>query len=445
MRTILVKMVRSALAVICALAFTACQSTPQRPLEAIVGATLIDGNGGPAIADSIVVIEGSRIRAAGPRSDVPIPAAAEKIDGRGRWIVPGLIDLHVHLGAKAAPEFVAADYTRERIERNLNAYLRFGVTTVRSVGTDREAGFEVRKAQRAGARIGARLFTAGRGFTCTGGHPSQEIGAIARQVDTPEEARKQVAELDAQQADLIKIWVDSLGGKAPKIKGDVRAAIVSEAQRFRIPVVAHIQSLADTQQLLKAGASGFLHMVRDTEEIPQAFLDELKAKQIVFTPTLVRQELAWLYREHPELLDAADVVPSLEPGVLEAVRAAAAKREASPAARKEFDIAVRNTRKFALAGISIAVGSDGGSSIDFPGAMTHRELEILVGGGFTAGEAIMAATRNGALALGKTADFGTIEKGKLADLVIVTADPLADVRNLRKIERVMYEGEWTAR
>src|SRR6185369_13265363 len=122
-------------------------------------------------------------------------------------------DLHVHLGTRGGPGFNAADYTRERVEKNLNAYLYYGVTTVRSVGTERDAGFAVRKAQRDGSLLSARLFTAGRGFTAVRGHPSQEVGEIARQTDDPDDARKQVAELAAQQVDCIKSgWTISAAG-----------------------------------------------------------------------------------------------------------------------------------------------------------------------------------------------------------------------------------------
>src|SRR5436189_3694462 len=195
---------------------TGCKLNEETKVKAIIGAVLIDGNGGPPITDSVVVISGSRIRAAGLRANVPIPAGSDKINGSGKFLTPGLIDVHVHLGTRAGPGFQAAEYTRERIEKNLNAYLYYGVTTVRSIGTERDAGFAVRKAERDGSLLTSRLFTAGRGFTAVGGHPSQEVGDIARQVDDPDAARKQVAELAAQQVDCIKIWVDDSGGR-PKI------------------------------------------------------------------------------------------------------------------------------------------------------------------------------------------------------------------------------------
>src|SRR5216684_1728050 len=127
---------------------TGCKLNEETKVKAIIGAVLIDGNGGPPITDSVVVISGSRIRAAGLRANVPIPAGSDKINGSGKFLTPGLIDLHVHLGTRGGPGFQAAEYTRERVEKNLNSYLYYGVTTVRSVGTERDAGFAARKAER---------------------------------------------------------------------------------------------------------------------------------------------------------------------------------------------------------------------------------------------------------------------------------------------------------
>ena len=428
-------------------AFTICGCKPSEESvqKAIIGAVLIDGTGGPPVSNSVVIVAGSRIRAIGNRANMPIPAGVEKIDGQGKFLVPGLIDLHVHPGSRGGPEYRAADYTRERIEQNLNAFLYFGVTSVRSIGTDREAAFELRKAEREGRLPTTRLFTAGRGFTAPGGHPAQEVGDAVIQTDSPEEARRQVDALARQQVDAIKIWVDDLGGKQPKIKPAVIEAILDQARKYEIPVTAHIYSLADTRHLVQAGAAGFLHMIQDTEDIDPALISRMRDLQIVFAPTLVRQELGWLYREHPELLDDPDLKRILQPDVIAAVRNASRASHPTQAERQDFERAMRNTRKLAAAGVLIGVGSDGGSAADFPGLMTHREVALLVEAGLSPMDAIVAATRNGGQALRKRDEIGTIEPGRRADMVLVTANPLEDVRNLRQIDRVMLDGEWVDR
>ncbi len=428
-----------------ALCLPACKPPEESIQKAIIGAVLIDGAGGPPISNSVVIVAGTRIRAIGNRANMPIPAGVEKIDGAGKFLVPGIIDLHVHLGTRAGAEYKNADYTRQRLEENLNTFLCFGVTSVRSMGTDRQAAFDVRKAERDGQLATARLFTAGRGFTAPSGHPSQEVGDVVIQTDSPEEARRQVDTLAAQQVDAIKIWVDDLGGKAPKIKPAVIDAILDQARKYNIPVTAHIYSLADTEHLVQAGAAGFLHMIQDTENIDPVFIARLRDLRIVFAPTLVRQELGWLYAEHPALLDNPDVARTVDASSILAARQAARSSHVTPAERQDFERAMRNTKKLAAGGVLIGLGSDGGSELDFPGLMTHREIELLVTAGLSPMDAIVAATRNGALALRKGDELGTVEPGRLADLVLVSANPLEDVRNLRKIDRLMLNGEWVDR
>ena len=432
---------------VCIFAFclTGCKPAEETVQKAIIGALLIDGKGGPPISNSVVIVAGSRIRAVGNRVNMPIPAGLEKIDGQGKFLVPGLIDLHVHVGGRAGPRYQAADYSRSLIEENLNTYLYFGVTVVRSMGTDSQPAFDVRKAERDGQLLTARLFTAGRGFTAPHGHPAQEVGDVVIQTDSPEEARRQVETLASQQVDAIKIWVDDLHGTAPKIKPAVSDAIIDEARKHNIPVTAHIYSLADTKMLVNAGAAGFMHMIQDTENIDPAFIARLRALQIVFTPTLVRQELSWLYAEHPDLLDDPDVIRSVDAGVLAAVKETARTMKSTPQERLDFDRAVRNTGKLAAGGVLIGAGSDGGSALDFPGAMTHREIELLIQAGLAPMDVIVAATRNGAIALRKPEELGTIEPGRRADLMLLNANPLEDIRHLREIDRLMFNGEWVDR
>ncbi len=385
-----------ALGVLC---FFGCKPPEESVQKAIIGAVLIDGTGGPPVSDSVVIVAGSRIRAVGNRANMPIPAGLEKINGMGKFLVPGLIDLDVQLSAESN----AADYTRQWVERNLNAYLYFGVTSVRSMGTDRQPAFDVRKAEHDGQLLTANLFIAGRG----------------------EEGRGQV--------DGVAISAGS--------KPAVTDAVLDQARKANIPVTADIRSLAETEQLVRAGAAGFLRMIRDTEDIDPAFISRLRDLRVVFAPALVRQELDWLYPEHP----GTDAGVGWSVDSIETARQAARASHATSAARLEFERAMRNTKKLAASGVLIGVGSDGGSSRDFPGMMTHREMELLQEAGLSPMDVIVAATRTGAVALRKSDELGTIEPGRRADLILVSANPLEDVRNLRKIDRIMLHGEWVDR
>jgi imidazolonepropionase-like amidohydrolase len=399
-----------------------CKPPEESVQKAIIGAVLIDGTGGPPVSDSVVIVAGSRIRAVGNRANMPIPAGVEKINGMGKFLVPGLIDLHVLPGTRSAtgPLSKAEDYTRERIERNLNAYLYFGVTSVRSTWGDRQAEFDVRKAERDGQLQTANLFIAG-------------VGNVVKYNASPEEARQKVDALARQQVDGLVIAYD---------KPAVIDATIDEARKYKIPVTGESSSLTITESFLRAGAAGFLEMIQDTEDIDAAFIARLRDLRIVFVPALVRHELGWLFSEHPRLLDDPDVARSVDADVIAAARQ---QNDATPDQRLDFERAMRNTRKLAAGGVLIGVGSDGGSALDFPGLMTHRELELLQEAGLSPMDVIVAATRTGAMALRKTDEMGTIEPGRRADLMLVSANPLEDVRNLRKIDRIMLHGEWVDR
>jgi imidazolonepropionase-like amidohydrolase len=418
-----------ALAVLCSFG---CKPPEESLQKAIIGAVLIDGSGGPPLSNSVVIVAGDRIRAVGNRANMPIPAGVEKINGMGKFLVPGLIDLDADLGS-------AADRVRERIERNLNTFLYFGVTSVRGMGTGSQAALEVRKAERDDQLSTARLFILGGVFS------PQKLGDVVVQSDSPEDARRQVDALARQQVDGIAIWADNLGGKGPKIKPAVADAILDQARKYDLPVTAQIYSLADTERLVQSGAAGFVHMIRDTEDIDPAFVSRLRDLRIVFAPALVWQEVPWLFAEHPELLDSPDVIRSVDAAAIAAARQAARAGRATPTERIEFERAKRNTARLAAAGVLIGVASEGGSGLDFPGLTTHREIELLVESGLSPMDAIVAATRNGALALRKTEELGVIEPGRRADLMLISDNPLEDVRNLRKIDRLMLNGEWVDR
>ena len=318
-------MIRRALVFCLLAALTGCKPNEVSKTKAIIGAVLIDGNGGPPITDSVVVVSGSRIRSAGLRANVAIPADSDKINGSGKFLVPGLIDLY----------------------HTDNQRLDPGVTT-------------------------KRVVIPGREFTS--------------QISDPEVARRKVTELAAQRVDFLFIRAND-----GKLNPAVADAILEEARKTNLPVTAGINTLAQAEQLVKSGVAGFVGMITSVEDPDQAFLAKLRALNIVFAPVLTH------------------------------------------AGRGP---AMRNTKRMAEAGVPIGVGSGGGA--------IQQELELLAEAGLSPLEVTTAATRNGALALKKLAELGTIDAGKRADLVLLNANPLEDVRNFRSIDRVMLEGEWIA-
>ncbi len=404
----------------------------------ILGAKLIDGTGADTIEDSVVIIEGTRIQAVGSRAETPVPKGGEIIDGTGKTVIPGLIDLHTHYFGD-----------RAEMERLLRAQLRFGVTTSRSIGADTEEHLAVIAEARAGKLPAPRLYTAGLGFTHPDGHPIQL--PFVRRPPTVEEARTGVAELSSQKVDFIKMWVESKNGTLAKINPETRQAIAEEAAKRHIPVVAHVFDLADLEQLIDIGVRQFLHTVRDTDDISNELLDRLKAEGVRFIPTFTVAERPWYFPENPGELQDPEIRASLDPALLTDIENEQNQKEllAEPnisRLKDEYARAERFVNKLVAHGIPIGVGSDSGAGVIATGWGTHHEMQLFVKAGLTPMQTLRAATGEAAAMLVEGGPgFGTIEPNKAADLLLLDADPLADIANTRKINRVMQAGKWLDR
>lgn len=409
-----------------------------KPVVAIVGAKLVDGSGAAAIEDSVIVIEGTRIRAAGPRSDTPVPKGGEIVDGAGKVVIPGLVDLHVHYFGD-----------RVEMERGLRAQVYFGVTTVRSIGVDTDEQLAAIQDLRAGKIPGPRLYTAGRGFSHPKGHPATL--QQPRRPTGPDEAQEEVRELAAQKVDFIKMWVDSIGGTAPKITPEVRRAIVEEAGKHHIPVVAHIADEEDVYQLGELGVNDFLHTVGDREPVDAKFIEFAKSHAFSFTPTLTVIQRNWYFAENPQALEDQEVRFGMNTAALAEIERPETQRrmlENPNLQRSKDDLAraQRFVRQMAESGVALGVGSDSGAGEIATGWGTHNEMALLAEAGLSPLEVIRIATRGGAERVTNgQPEFGVIEAGKIADLILLDADPLADIRNTRKIARVMQAGQWLDR
>jgi imidazolonepropionase-like amidohydrolase len=333
------------------------------------------------------------------------------------------------------------------VERRFKAQLYYGVTTARSIGLDGTEMLAIIADGRAGKILMPRMYTAGLGFTHPEGHP---LARTVLRPSSPEEARENVARLAAQRVDFIKIWVDPLRGRVPEITPQTRAAILEEAVKHQIPVVAHLAEEADFRQLADLGVKDFLHTVRDQEAGP-AFVRFSLDRGLSFTPTLANAQGGWTFAEHPELLDDAAIRAAFDADSLARWKDPASREEAltspSLAERKaDFARSLRFVKALSEAGIRLTTGSDSGTPNVPMGWGTHREIELLVEAGLLPMQAIVAATRQGAdlLSGGHSGgvDYGTISAGKAADLVVLDANPLADIKNTRKIHRVMQAGHW---
>ena len=428
-----------------ALAFTGLagtQALAKTDSTVLSGFTLIDGTGAAPKPDQAVVLTNGRISWVGPSAKVRVPRGAERVDLKGKYVMPGLIDLHVHLALVKDMKADQANYTRESVEQDLRNYASYGVTTVQAMGTDKDLIFPLRAEQRAGRPTMARVFTAGQGIVFKGGYGGTP--GITNPVATVEDARREVAAQAAKGADLIKFWFDDELSTMPRMPDAMAAAIIDEAHKHKLRAVAHIFYLADAKTLARMGVDGFAHSVRD-QPVDQELIDLMKSRGIwQIAETLSREASMFAYGERAPFLDD----PFFQRGISRETLAILGDpaRMQSQAANPHFHdfpkflaTAEANLKTLADAGVRIGFGTDSGPTGRFGGYFVHWELALMVKSGVTPMQAIRAATRDAAEVLGDK-NIGTVQRGKWADLLVLDADPVANIENTRRIDAVYIAG-----
>lgn len=409
--------------------------------------TLFDGTGAPEKAAMSMVITDGRITAVGKAADVKAPAGAEVIDLAGRFVMPGIINSHGHLGNTKGFIQDPKNFTRENAERQLKLYASYGVTTMVSMGSDQSPVWAIRKEQRAGRPTMARVYTAGRGFTGAGGYPTMAMGmkGVPYEIKSVEEANKAVDEQAAQNVDLIKIWMDDHLGKMAKISPELAKAIIARAHKHKIKVAAHIFYLEDARALIEGGLDMIVHSVRDKPV--DAALIALMKKNGTWqgAGTLTREVSMFYYAKPGKLLDDPFFTRGVESEVVAKMKSPGYQKMVT----EDPDFALYpgflktaqdNLKKLYDAGVNVGFGTDSGPPVRFQGYFEHWEMELMREAGFTPAQILTAATGKAAQCLGISKDLGTLEKGKWADLVVLTKNPLDDIRNTRSIEMVMVAG-----
>lgn len=404
--------------------------------------TLIDGTGAPAKPQSAMIVTDGRIIWVGAAGDARAPEGAQIVDLSGKYVMPGIIDLHIHLGNLHELTQDQKYYTRDNVEKDLRTYASYGVTTVQIMGTDKDVIFDIRREQRAGRPAMARVYTAGQGLVLKGGYGG--VPGVNHPVATPAEA---AAEVDAQAtkgADFIKLWVDDELHTMPEMAADMSKAIIDAAHRHGLKAYAHVFYLDDAKRLTAQGVDGFVHTVRD-QPVDQALIDAMKAMGTVqIASTLSREAAVMAFGQPaPELKDPF-FQQSISPTALAML--ASPERQKTIAAQPSYPrlpaflaAAESNTRKMFDAGVVIGFGTDAGPPGRVPGYSEHWELAELVKVGLTPAQAIHAATAQAAELLG-TRDLGTITRGRWADLIVLDADPTANILNSRRINAVYIAG-----
>ena len=426
---------------------TSCQTAQQDPaarVTVIEGATVIGGASDAPIEDAILVIEGDTIRSVGRRGAFEVPENATRINAAGKTIMPGLFNLHGHIGMAEGMVRGWENNNRERILRDAKIYLYYGVMHALSLGIDRDPMVAVRADQRAGRVGGARLYSAGTGFAAKDGWRPEGVAGINRPT-TPEEAREMVQREAAKPADAIKIWVDDRLGELPKISMELCGAIIDEAHKHNLKVFVHMFYLEDAKELMRMGVDVIAHTVRDAE-IDEEYIQLAREAGITQLATLVGHSSAIAYVQGADFLDDPGLPLLFPASVLETVgskeyQQRVAENLSERSGFRANETAVKNTAKVAAAGIPIALGTDSSGSGRFQGLWEHREMELLVKTGLTPMQAIRAGTINAARVLGVDNRYGTIEPGKVADFIVINANPLDDITNSRKIDAVWMNGK----
>lgn len=430
--------------------------------------TVIDGTGGAPLRNAVVVIEQGRIRAVGAKGAVALPEGAERIDGGGGYLVPGFIEMHAHVslgpveidrsGAQPVMKLVP-DPAGTR--RALALLLANGITTARDPGGPAETTVAVRDSVADGLVEGPRLFVAGEVID------RNPFPGLTRAVQTPDEVRQEIRRQAALGVDAIKLY-------AWLTPEQVQAGI-EEAHRFGLPAIAHLMTTTWTEAA-RSGLDGIVHVIGWSPELlPEGVRARYRQMQAGGSQFLYGWlELADL--DAPELNRAIDALASrrmhLDPTLVVFERAVRGDdpaiiqspylAQASPAlvanwrafftfsigwtkedfarARAAWPKALGLAKKLYDRGVLITAGTDANNPWTVPGESYHRELELLADAGIPPLDVLRIATRNGAEALGVLAETGTIQPGKLADLVLLARDPRASISATRSVRWVMQRG-----
>ena len=422
------------------------QAAPAADVLVLRNFTLIDGRGGNATADAALVATDGRITWVGPASQLQAPAGAQVQDLSGKYVMPGMINLHAHV---AESDGVVQDpvkfFTREEVQKDLQIYARYGVTAVASLGSDQPLVYEIRKEQRSGRPTTTRIFTAGRGFTVKDGFPTNKgnIPGVPYEPTQPSDVPAQIDELATHQPDVVKIWVDDRFGDFKKTPIEISRPIIEGAHQHDLKVIAHIYYLEDAKQLAAAGIDAFGHSVRD-KAVDAELIGLMKEHGTWIIPTLFREAATFAFAEPDKFLNDPFFTSAVEPRMQAVLKSPEYQKALTsdkyfPRYAPILRTAQENLKRLADAGVKIAFGSDTGVLTRFEGFGEHWELELMVEAGLTPAQALTAATSKSAEFLGQK-DLGTIETGKWADLVVLGADPLVNIRNSRQIDSVYIAG-----
>ena len=419
-----------ALPVLLAMAGAACQGAPEvaqgPPVTALTGVRIIDGTGQAPVEDGTILISEGLITAAG--AGVEVPDGATTVDLAGKTVMPGIVNAHGHV--QHVTETIPM---RDDLVRRLQMYSNYGVTTVVSLGQQQDDQAEVvtlRDEQDQIELDRARVYTSG---PSTRGH------------QTPDDARQAVNELADNGVDRIKFHMQ---GGANAMSGETVAGLIDQAHERGLRAFSHIFTLAEAKLVVDGGIDVVAHSVRD-QDVDEALIEAMRSRNVGYVPTLTRDLSVFAYEETPAYFEEpffqrgmsvySDEVTMLSDAEhQQGVR----DNEQAQSIKAALVQASRNLKLLSDAGIQIGMGTDSGVRGNpgrWQGYFEHVEMEMMVEAGMTPMQVLVAAT-SGAAAVSNLDRVGTIAPGMAADLLVLDADPLDDIRNTRQIDSVWIEG-----
>lgn len=422
----------------------------------ILGGTLIDGSGGPPRHNDGLLIQNGRLRIVGQRALDRAPANARRIDATGKWILPGLIDGHIHLfqtggldarsdvvphpAGRAYPDVV--NEIRRAPQVYLRAYICSGITSVVDPGGAMWE-FSVREAREDDA-LAPRIAYSGP-LLATYDPPALEVGNddpiwLMKSAD---QVRAMVSSLAPRKPDMIKIWFVHRAGDDLASQGALVRVAIEAAHEAGLRAAVHATSLQTAAIAVDAGAEILVHSVGD-REVDDEFVRNVVARKVIYVPTLIVGRAYREVRMREVVFEdfERECAPPATIASFDALRTlpeSALPRPSQPLP-DPTPILQRNLKRLIDAGAIVAAGTDAGNTRTLHGPSLHREFALMAEAGLAPMQILLSATANGAKLMGREKELGQIKEGMLADVVILDADPLADIRNTRKIFRVIRGG-----
>ena len=436
---------------------------------ALVGGTLVDGTGREPVANATVLIGGERIVCAGTQQACPLPETAQIIRADDQWLIPGLVDGHVHFSqtgwVDGRPDIanVQSMYPYEQViadnhqnpESRYRSYLCSGVTAVFDVG-----GFPSSWLLRKYAEndpLAPHIAATGPLFADYDipGNVLAERQFLP--FDSADAASKGVKYMAANKTDAMKLYYLPLPPERMKKFRNTILGFAEEAKRAGIPFITHVGDLDGAKFVVEAGTAMLVHSVSD-QLVDEEFVSLVKSRGVFYSPTLTVEDgydaLADAIQDGSvpviddpnncvdhETLEKLRLTDGLKKFLPEGSRMNLDAPASSEHRQKRSDVMAANLKRLHDAGVPIVTSTDSGNPLTLAGSAIYKEMERMQEAGLSPMEVLVASTRNGAVAMGRGHDFGTIENGKIADIFIVAADPTENINNVRKLKTVIRAGQ----